>query len=507
MPTLPDLSINTGTTADDGTGDPLRTAFQAVVAWGAAYKVAAQGVLDDAQDAVDDASDSADAAAASASAAASSASAASTSATNAAASAASASAIALGDATGLPTTPPALLIDAAGSGVADPRVVCTRASALGTRINAAGALEAVPANQVRITHDPVTLECLGMLVEPGNPQGIRNPTASGASAPSTMPTNWTSTMVSGVTATVVGISSDRGVNRLRVTLAGTPSASGNCVIAFESTSQISSSSGTRHIVSSYLRLHAGALTNATIRLACEQVGSVTTLHTSGAITPTSSDLIEQRAEFVATTSGSHTHVQPELLVQVTSGQAINLTLDIGLPQCEKPGLYGGSTASMPRTADSIGVADVLTVSGSDLPIRSDVCTLYAESILLDTLPADSFGAAAQLHGGSVANAVTLDYKVGNACGATVRSGGTDSVQINTTYTAGASVAQAVSLSSAQAQYSKDGGTPTVDNSVTVPSLTTMRIGSTADAVRGRQIVRRVGLWRAAIGAAVQAVTA
>lgn len=82
----------------------------------------------------------------------------------AAASAAQAALVSGGSAGAYPAMRPALLINFAAAGMMDPRLSFARASS-GTRINAAGQMESVGVNMPRIDHDPVTRECLGLLIE------------------------------------------------------------------------------------------------------------------------------------------------------------------------------------------------------------------------------------------------------------------------------------------------------------------------------------------------------
>lgn len=63
-----------------------------------------------------------------------------------------------------PTTRPALLLNFARSRQLDPRMTFSRAST-GTRVNASGLIETVPANIPRFTFNPVTLASEGLMIE------------------------------------------------------------------------------------------------------------------------------------------------------------------------------------------------------------------------------------------------------------------------------------------------------------------------------------------------------
>ena len=85
-------------------------------------------------------------------------------ASQAAASAAAAQALVLGVSTARPSIRPSLLLDFANARAVDPRISFTRNS-IGTYFDAQGVMRAAQANQPRITFDPVTGRCLGLLTE------------------------------------------------------------------------------------------------------------------------------------------------------------------------------------------------------------------------------------------------------------------------------------------------------------------------------------------------------
>jgi len=63
-----------------------------------------------------------------------------------------------------PSTRPSLNLNFARSQKLDPRITFTRTSSA-TRVNSDGLIEVVPANSPRFDFDPVTGECLGLLIE------------------------------------------------------------------------------------------------------------------------------------------------------------------------------------------------------------------------------------------------------------------------------------------------------------------------------------------------------
>ena len=71
-----------------------------------------------------------------------------------------------------PNTRPSLSINFARSQILDPRITFTRTTS-GTRVGPDGYIEVIPADQPRFDFDPVTGECLGLLIEESRTNLIR----------------------------------------------------------------------------------------------------------------------------------------------------------------------------------------------------------------------------------------------------------------------------------------------------------------------------------------------
>ena len=99
--------------------------------------------------------------------------AASTSATNAAASAAAAQALALSNATGFPSVRPTMFLDFANSRRVPPMVTFTRNS-IATYFDSKGVMQTARANQPRIDFNPLTGECMGLLIEETRTNNVGN---------------------------------------------------------------------------------------------------------------------------------------------------------------------------------------------------------------------------------------------------------------------------------------------------------------------------------------------
>lgn len=63
-----------------------------------------------------------------------------------------------------PNTRPSLNLNFARSQTLDPRITFTRTTS-GTRVGPDGYIEVIPADQPRFDFDPVTGECLGLIIE------------------------------------------------------------------------------------------------------------------------------------------------------------------------------------------------------------------------------------------------------------------------------------------------------------------------------------------------------
>jgi hypothetical protein len=282
-----------------------------------------------------------------------------------------------------PTTGPSLMLDFANSGVLDPRITFTRASTA-TYFDASGTLQSAATDAPRLDYNPSTLAAQGLLIEESRTNSIRNNTMVGAVAgtPGTAPTNWFISPSAGVTSSVVGTGTENGVTYIDVRFNGTPSATANCVIGFETANAIAALTGQTWTNSTYLKLAAGSLTNITgvnLGIIENTSGGV---FVAGALyplsSPTSAALSTQRQSATRTLSGGATvaAVQPTFSVGVTNGLAIDLTLRIGLPQLE---LGAFATSVIPTTSTAVTrAADVASVNTLSPWFNASSGTLYGE---------------------------------------------------------------------------------------------------------------------------------
>ena len=232
----------------------------------------------------------------------------------------------------------------------------------------------------RFDYDPVTLACKGLLIEEQRTNSIRNNTMQGAVAgsPGTVPTNWGVTNL-GLTQTIVGTGTENGITYIDIRLNGTTTGQfGN--VRFEPNNSVTASSGQTWTVSSYLKLIAGSLANLS------EVGMVLYSFTSAPAFISSSntgaavnaDLT--RFDHVGTLPATTAFVQPAFYFNTTaaSGQAIDITLRIGLPQLE---LGAFATSVIPTTTTAVTrAADVAVIQGANFSnwYNQSEGTLFAE---------------------------------------------------------------------------------------------------------------------------------
>lgn len=207
--------------------------------------------------------------------------------------------------------------------------------------NAAGTMLEAPANTERLAHDPATLAYLGPLQEAAATNGVRNPRAEGAvaGAPGTLPTNWGSGLVSGITQTVVGAGTEDGIPYLDVRFNGTPGASGNMNLQFEAITGIAAAAGEVIVGSVFWRLVGGAMTNVTgpglLLQPYDAVPAALTASINAPAAPTSAALRTQRISTVYTMPANTASVRPALRFTLTNGSAIDFTIRVGAPQVER----------------------------------------------------------------------------------------------------------------------------------------------------------------------------
>jgi hypothetical protein len=213
---------------------------------------------------------------------------------------------------------------------------------------------------------------------------IRNNTMQGAVAgtPGTLPTNWFSSLQSGIAANVIGTGTENGITYIDVQIVGTSGATGNSGVSFESTTGVIAASGQTWAASTYAKIVGGSLTNVnSVRLTIAErtSGGSFLADTQTAIVVGTNALSTQRYETSRTLNQATTaRVTSSIVCNVTSGNAIDITLRIGLPQLEQ-GAF--ATSVIPTTTTALTRnADVASMTGTNFSswYSASEGTLFAE---------------------------------------------------------------------------------------------------------------------------------
>jgi len=181
---------------------------------------------------------------------------------------------------------------------------------------------------------------------------IRNSEATGATvgvigSGGVMPMNWiiSGQNINGLSAEIVGTGTEDGLSYMDLKISGTPTSSASVGLNTESGTQIVASNGQTWTGSTYIKLQAGANTNAAYRAYLtgrDSGGAVVAGQTTTVVfVPTSATLTSQRITGTRTFSDAAVaRVTYNFEVVYTNGNPIDLTLRIAAPQLEL-----GSTAT------------------------------------------------------------------------------------------------------------------------------------------------------------------
>lgn len=370
------------------------------------------------------------------------------------------------------------------AGSVDSKITFSRALNTATYVDSSGAVAVANADIARITHDPVTLICRGLLIEESRINGIRNNTMVGvvAGTPGTAPTNWQVTSTSnGVTRQIVGSGTENGVEYIDVRYYGTPTSSALFQIIFEANNQIAAANGQSWTTSAYLKLSAGSLTNvtglvfSTAGRDASGNGVAGQTFTSSALTPTTANLATQRYSHSLTfSSASVAFARPSLQFNTTINNAIDFTLRIGLPQTEQ-GAFVSSVIKTSTTAVTRN-ADVATITGTNfsswwIASQGGVTANFRPSTVTGTRP------IIQYDDGTANEIITLRGNTTNP-ELYIVDGGTPQAQIDAgTIAANTDYSLTGWWATNDCKAKLGSGAIVTDTTATIPTVTQARIGS------------------------------
>jgi hypothetical protein len=414
-----------------------------------------------------------------------------------------------------PNIRPTLNLNFALSKRVDPRITFVR-STTATYFDQDGILQTAAANQGRITFDPSTLDCQGLLIEEQRTNSIRNNTMQGAVAgtPGTAPTNWAVSGLGTLTQQVVGTGTSNGITYIDVRFSGTTSTT-QLVIRFDGIGTIAAANGQSWAISAWLAIVGGSAANTnnyTLANNLFDSGSVYIGEGPGislASPPTSTFTRYSGAGTIS--NASTASIRPYFYFLFASGVAIDITLRIGLPQLE---LGAFATSVIPTTTTALTRnADVASMTGTNFSSWYNAAegTLFSESINLPGQSAVVFPRIANINDGTTNNVITTIWRsdTSRLYGVVTTSGsGVADVGANgVTQTNANKIALGYATNNFAA--SVNGGAVNTDTSGAVPTgLTTLGIGrqaSAADFING--YIRRIAYYPVRVtNAQLQALT-
>jgi len=250
----------------------------------------------------------------------------------------------------------------------------TISSLITTTRNSIGTASDVAGNWYRFANNIPRITNQGLLVEEARTNSIRNNSMVGAvvGTPGTPPTNWTIIQPSTLAAQIVAIGTVQGINYIDVRWSGTPNATNQqSLIVFENGSSIAASNGQVWSNSAFIGLTAGSTANVTnFKLDLEELPSGNQHVTNFTPTATFTRII---AFALTLNQANTTNITSRLLVNLTSGQPVDITLRFGWPQVE---LGASATSPIPTTNAAVTrAAD--NIKATNPPTLGTNGTLYS----------------------------------------------------------------------------------------------------------------------------------
>ena len=277
---------------------------------------------------------------------------------------------------------PTLDLDFANTNSLDTRITFTRASNA-TYFDSSGVLQTAGNNVARFDHNPTTLQSLGLLIEEQRTNSIRNNTMQGAVAgtPGTSPTNWAIGAI-GLSSTIVGTGTENGITYVDIRVFGTTTSQFGSIL-FETTTGIVASASQSWTNSIYLKLVAGTVNGLSqVGVGTYYYNSTPTFLTNSTAQVTLTSTLT-RYTLTATTPATTAYIRPLFYFNGAnaSGDAVDFTLRIGLPQLER-GAF--ATSVIPTTtAAATRNADVASMTGTNFSswYNATEGTLYSDNFL------------------------------------------------------------------------------------------------------------------------------
>jgi hypothetical protein len=407
---------------------------------------------------------------------------------------------------------PSLYLDFTASNTLDPRVTFARASTA-TFFNSSGVLSTAAIDEARFDYNPTTLAPLGLLIEEQRTNSIRNNTGQGAVAgtPGTLPTNWTGgTTVDNLTREIVGTGTENGINYIDVRYSGTSGASGNLtVLTFDALNFITAANAQTWTGAAYFKLVAGTLTNVTLlslTVRYNDSSGLSLTSQNSAFTPTAS--LERVTNTFTAANASTAFVIATLVANFTNNLPVDFTLRIGLPQLEQ-GAF--ATSVIPTTTTALTRnADAASMTGTNF---SDWYNAAEGTFVVNFAIPNATDSRSQLTAGDgTANERIIITNNSSLSGTAFRvvDGGSDQCDISRSqsFANNATVKVAGAYKVNDFAISQNGGSVGTDTSGTLPTVTTLFIGTNGVVQYSNSYIQRIAYYPTRLAdTTLQALTA
>ena len=317
-----------------------------------------------------------------------------------------------------------------------------------------------------------------------------------------LPTYWgTDSSTTGLTWSHVGRSTLLGMPAVDIRINGTAAASNYCALYFEAQNWIAAATGQTRTASFFVQRVAGSNNGITSFAAGMNENTGAGTYVTGGSSNGTVDTTARRLAYTRTFSGGGTigACLPYLIMQVTSGQAVDITLRIACPQEEL-----GASASTPM----LGYGSI-TTRGDDIPVVEGLPDTSAGTMLVEFTPTLAPGIflqnAVTLDDGTSSNRVVMARQTDRTGRCDLVTGGVSqgpAVTTSTTAAEGALSRLALGWSANDAKQSMNGSAIQTDTANTVPVTNRMVLGNQSVGLRALGGgVRRVRLraWSSPAG--------
>jgi hypothetical protein len=385
-----------------------------------------------------------------------------------------------------PIIKPTILWDFARSRVINPGLSFTRAT-LGTYQDATGVWREASVNQPRLSFNPTTGACAGVIMESQRVNGIRNPRAEGGA----VATNWSLTAsANGVTITDIGTVVLNGVSCRAATVVGTCTSSFNISFIADTGSVSAALTGQLWTHSAHMlkQINSGANPNISLRILERSSAGAQLVAQGGTVQSVTNSLSRFSQTFTVTNSAT-AFVVPLVTLGAITGQTYNLVWYYGWPQLEQGAFV--TTPILPPVgspAQSTRAADSLTLTPSTTDVNTGTWMVSGSTVASGAQPMLS------VDDGTVNNQIAI-YTSGTDPKLTVTASSITQVDLDGgTVVSLTPFAGVVAYAVNNVAVSVNGGTAQTDTSVTLPTTTRILVGadSTGNTLTG--VVRRLAYY-------------